>query len=82
MRTSTPQPGMRLADGADDQGEELGAAVLTVVAIDAGDDGELQAHGFDGFGDALGLVIIDGERGDLSGRRRIRSAACIHCPGS
>ena len=43
--TSTPQSGNALANGADGQREQLGAAVLAVVAIDAGDDGELQPQG-------------------------------------
>src|SRR5262245_24171717 len=36
--------GDSLADGADGEGEEFGTAVLTIVAIDAGDHRELQAE--------------------------------------
>ena len=55
--------GEALADGADGHGEQEGAAVLAVIAVDAGDDGVFQSHGLDGFGDAAGLVHVDFERG-------------------
>ena len=44
----------------DDQGEGARAADEVVVAIDAGDDGVLQAERGHGFGDAAGLVEVDG----------------------
>jgi len=51
-----------LANGLDGEGEEFGAAVLTVVTIHAGDDGVAEAEGGAGFGDAAGFVEIDRER--------------------
>ena len=51
-----------LADGADGQGEQFRAAIVAVVAIDAGDHGEAQTHGGDGFGDAARLVVIHRQR--------------------
>ena len=57
--------GDAFVDGADGHGEELGAAVLAVVAVDAGDDGVFQAHERDGFGDAARFVHIDFERSAL-----------------
>lgn len=57
--------GDAFADGLDAEGEEECAAVFAVVAIDAGDDGVLEAEGSDGFGDAAGLIEIDGEGGSF-----------------
>ena len=56
------QPGTRCADGLDGELKELGAAVLAVVAIDAGDDCVAQAHGGAGFRYTARLVEIDRER--------------------
>lgn len=57
--------GNAVADGVDGGGKQGGPAVGLVIAIDAGDDGEAEAHAGDGFGDAVGFVVIDGERGAL-----------------
>ena len=48
------------ANLVDDHGEDARAADEVVVAIDAGDDGVLQAERGDGFGDAARLVEVDG----------------------
>ena len=48
-------PGDARADLADAGGEDAGAAVLLVVAVDGGDDGVAQAHARDGVGHARGL---------------------------
>ena len=52
--------GRLAANFVDDHDEGAGAAEDVVVAIDAGDDGELEAESGDGFGDAAGLVEVDG----------------------
>ncbi len=52
--------GSQPADLFDDHGECARASDEIIIAIDAGDDGVLQAEGGDGFGDAAGLVEIDG----------------------
>lgn len=54
--------GDALADGADGQGKELGSTVLAIVAVDAGDDGELKSQGGAGFGDPARFVVIHGQR--------------------
>jgi acyl-lipid omega-6 desaturase (Delta-12 desaturase) len=50
--------GMQLADAADHHGKDRRAAVLAVVAVDAGDHGVLQVHVLDRLGDALGLQPV------------------------
>ncbi len=45
---------MQLADATNDHGEDRRAAVLALVAVDAGDDGVAQVHGLDRLGDAFG----------------------------
>lgn len=57
--------GDAFADGADGGGEDGGAAVLLVVAVDAGDDGVFEAEGGAGFGDAAGFVEVHFEGGAL-----------------
>ena len=52
--------GSLAADFVDDHGEGAGSAEDVVVAIDAGDDGELEAERGDGFGDTARLVEVDG----------------------
>ena len=54
------QSGHAAADLADGVGEDARAANVVVVAVDAGDDGELQSQLLDGFGHAARLVEIDG----------------------
>src|SRR5579872_2905135 len=51
-----------LAKGANGEGEQLGATILAVVTVDAGNHDIAQAHGGGSFGDTAGLVKIDGER--------------------
>ncbi len=55
--------GVNLADALDDHGEDRRAAILAVVAVDAGDDGVLEVHGLDGLGDALRLEPIQRRMG-------------------
>jgi len=43
-------------------GPDAGAAVGLVVAVDGGDDDVVELHEGELFGDAAGLVVIDGER--------------------
>src|ERR1035438_7012165 len=62
-----------LAYCADDQREQLRAAVFPVVAIDAGDDRELQAHGRHSLGHAPRLIVIHRQRRALF--HRAESAA-------
>ena len=50
------------ANLVDDHGEGSCAADQIVVAVNAGDDGVLQAENRDGFGDAARLVEVDGFR--------------------
>ena len=69
-------------DGADDQGEQLRAAVLAVVAIDAGDDGELRAPWLRRLRRRARARRNRRAAGRPSARRRIRSAGCRRCPGS
>ena len=52
--------GSLAANFFNDLNEGAGAAEDVVVAIDAGDDGEFEAEGGDGFGDAARLVKVDG----------------------
>ncbi len=74
--------GRLAANLVDDRGEGTSSAEDVVVAIDAGDDGELEAERGDGFGDAARLVEVDGARGGPWGRRRSRSGACRGCRAS
>ncbi len=53
--------GEALANGADGEREQLRAAVLAVVAIDAGDHGELEVERGARLGHPARLVVIDGE---------------------
>ena len=53
-------PGSLTPDFFDDHREDASAADKVVIAVDAGDDGVFEAEGRDGFGDAAGLVEIDG----------------------
>ena len=65
--------GNAAANFLDGAGENCGAAVGLVVAIDAGDDGVAQAHAGDGFGDTQWFVFI--RRADrLARRNRAKSA--------
>ena len=43
-------------------GEVAGAAVLEVVAVDAGDHHVLELHGRNGFGELLRLVLVGRQR--------------------
>ena len=52
--------GSLAANFIDHHDEGAGATDNVIVAIDAGDDGKLEAEGSDGFGDAAGLVEVDG----------------------
>ena len=54
-----------LADGSDDGGEMVGAAVGEVVAGDHGDDDVAQLEGVDTGGDVCGLVVVGGERSSV-----------------
>ena len=51
--------GERRADGADDRGEMVGAAIGEIVAVDRGDDGMGQAHPGHGIRHILRLVGIE-----------------------
>ena len=62
-----------LADRANGQREQLRAAVLAIVAIHAGDDGEFQPESRAGLGHAARLVIIHRQRAALL--HRAESAA-------
>ena len=55
-----------LRDGA---GEDGGAAVGLVIAVDGRDDGIAQNHAGDGFGDALGFVFSRGAERLAAGDR-------------
>ena len=52
--------GHALANFGDGVGEDRRATDVVVVAVDAGDDGELQAELFDRFGNPPRLLKIDG----------------------
>ena len=62
ISTSTEQPGWTFADAANDQGKDRGAAVLALIAVDAGDDRMAQFHGLHGLGDAFRLEQIQRPR--------------------
>ena len=51
--------GGAVADGADAGGEDAGAAVGDVVAVDGGDDGVVEAERFDGLREADGFERVD-----------------------
>jgi len=53
-----PQPWIRGPDRADDPGEVGGPSIPQVVPGHGGEDGVLEAHGRDGFGDMDGLVRV------------------------
>ena len=70
--------GNALANGLDGEGEELGAAILAIVTIDAGDHGVLESKDGAGFGDAARFVVIDGEgRAFLDGAKSAAAGADI-----
>ena len=64
-------PAANFGDGA---GENGGAAIGLIVAIDAGDDGIAEAHAGDGFGDAQRFFFI--RRADRLARRNCTETAC------
>jgi len=61
-------------DLADAAGEDLGAAVRQIVAVDAGDHDVLQAHLRHRVGEAGGLAQVQGGRGPM-GHRAIGAVA-------
>ena len=63
-------------------GEDRRAAVGQVVAIDRRDDGVLQAHALDGFGDARRLRGVELASAARAPRRNTRRRACRRRRGS
>jgi len=53
--------GDAFADGTDGGGEDASTAIGLIVTVDAGDDGKLEAHAGDGFGDPAGFIVINRE---------------------
>src|SRR5262249_2807427 len=53
------------ADSVNREAEQLCSAILAIVAIDAGDNSESQAHRGDRFGHTVGLPVIHFERRTL-----------------
>ena len=51
--------GLELANAPDDHGKNRCAAVPAFIAVDAGDHGVFERHGFDRLGDAFGFHPVD-----------------------
>jgi hypothetical protein len=52
--------GRAVANGADGGGEDTGAAIGGVIAVDGGDDRVIDAEGLDGLREAEGFKLVDG----------------------
>jgi len=66
-----------LANGADGEGEEFGAAIGAIIAVHTGDHGETQSHDRDGFSNPPRLVVIHRQwRALFDGAET--AAACTH----
>ncbi len=59
ISTSTSQSGTELPDPADRLGEDHGAAIVEIVAVDDGQHRMAQTHGSDCVGGPPRLVAID-----------------------